>query len=167
MKIAFIDFDGPLFNDKSLALPENTQPHLNKAPKIGLHPFYNYWKIHSIEKDMLLSLIGRGYFFVITSSWSNPAMHTKEQIQQIFVENDIPLVFHRDWTLAHNKKLRSQQIIDWLENHPEIEEYIVLDDPQSGEGLVVAKEQGTLQNVYLCDPDLGFTQDEIQKISSN
>ena len=167
MKIAFIDFDGPIFNDKSLTLPENTIPSLNKASQIGLHPFYNYWKMHDIERQMLLTLIKKGYFFVITSSWSNPGMHTKEQIQQLFFENNIPAVFHSDWTLAHNKELRSDQILHWLERLPEVQKYIILDDPQSGEGLIDAKAQGTLKNVYLCDPDTGFVSDQLELICNS
>lgn len=167
MKIAFLDFDGPIFNDKSLALEENTNPLLNKAAQIGLHPFYQYWKIHDVEKQMLLTLIDQKYVFVITSSWSNPHMHTKEQIQQIFVENNVLVVFHEDWTLAHDKQLRSKQIQDWLTKHPEVEHYIVLDDPQSGEGLLDAKQENTLKNVFLCDPDLGFSPEEIELILSN
>lgn len=164
MKIAFIDFDGPIFNDKSLDLPENTIPALNKASQIGLHPFYNYWKMHEIERQMLLTLIEKGYLFVVTSSWSNPGMHSKEQIQQLFVENNIPAVFHSDWTLDHNKDLRSTQILQWLNRHPEVKKYLILDDPQSGEGLIVAKAQGTLENVYLCDPDIGFVPEQLERI---
>ena len=66
---------------------------------------------------------------VISSTWRVGAM---ERLVKELNENDLVNQLHKDWlTPVVRPACRGKEIDLWLNNHPEITEYIILDDNQN------------------------------------
>lgn len=128
--IVFLDFDGPLFPEKILLIPENNSD--NEILKdLGLSPLVNYWKADPSIIAMLNSLYElRSYFIVITSIWAD--YHEKEQIESLLAINGLNITLHEDWKLNNSQDSKGHKIKDWLSRH-KIADYMILDDDESGE----------------------------------
>lgn len=133
--ILFLDFDGPLYSSRALLLAEN-QGHVaqKQCNKLNLYVHANYWKMDPIAVDMLNNLYNNttSYHLVISSSWSHPHLHDKDTIENLLSVNGIQAPLHQDWRTEKNSKLRVEQISNWLKSHPHINNYLILDDIESG-----------------------------------
>lgn len=167
-KILFLDFDGPLFNAEALSYPEN-QPgsHLNICRALGVHPFYDYWKAQTSAVLALNELAHKGFELVISSSWADPRMHTKQEILGILQANAIKMSLAQKWVTDREcSKIRAEQIHQWLSNNP-CAQYCIWDDKDSGEGLLTPEKYGLEADcIFLADPSSGFSSDQFFMISS-
>lgn len=147
MKVLFLDFDGPLF-------PYNNTKDHPWPDGLVLHPFINYWKMDTAAVNCLNYLKDLYPFkTVISSSWKQ--LVTFDSMKHLFKVNNLNMDFHDDpiaQKVTLSKPTRSLDILDWLDDNP-VDDYIVLDDPDSGSGL---KDNPRLRNVHLVDPYIGL-----------
>lgn len=167
--VLFLDFDGPLFPDKVLNFPENNPPHNTELlQKLEIHPFYSYWKADPICVTMLNWMHIKGVKAVISSSWAK--LHEKPTIEGLFNVNSIHTQFHQDWRTSWEFATRGQQIAQWLKGHPEIVNYLILDDKKSAPDLFSASEEElaalglSSKNIVLVDEVEGLRKNEVDKI---
>lgn len=165
--IIFLDLDGPVFPSKIFMFEENRIP-LNSATcrKLGIHPFYDYWKADPYAVSALNKFIDIfGAEIVLSSSWADPQLNPKEVLMNLFEANGIACNFHPRWRTPRDKfKQRELQIHQWLEEEPGEVNYVILDDIESGEGLVDPDPHLGLKNIFLIDPVEGMTYKEYLEI---
>lgn len=134
--IVFLDFDGPLFPEKILLLPENNQDTLMLS-ELKLHPMVTYCKMEPCIIAMLNQLYElRPFFIVISSPWAN--LHSKEQIESLLASNGLYIPLHKDWSLNLEFKSKVESVSNWL-NDKKIADYMVIDDDESGEDFQESK----------------------------
>lgn len=168
--IIFLDFDGPIYPNKIFLFKENRAPLNKKILKdLQVHPFFDYWKACPYAVEMLNRIYEiNDCDLVISSSWADDRMHSKDTILKILDINGINVPLHKDWrTHRHASKLRQEQIAAWLKANP-TENYIILDDVSSGEGLADPDALLSLginpQNVFLVDEKEGLSYADYLKI---
>ncbi len=161
--IIFLDFDGPIYPNKVFLFKENRKPLNEKYLKsLDIHPFFGYWKACPYAISMLNHIYDiSSCDLVISSSWADDRMHTKDSILRILNINEIEAPLHKDWrTHRHISKKREEQIAAWLKAHP-TDNYIILDDHKSGDGLVDKDKLIPLginpDNVFLADEEEGLS----------
>lgn len=75
--------------------------------------------------------------YVISSSWSNYL--TRDNMREVFDKTGLGFVsssLHEDWTTPKFTLLdRHAEISAWLAAHIDVEDFVVLDDPNSGHTL--------------------------------
>jgi hypothetical protein len=159
MKVLFLDFDGPLFPDRViLHHPANKK----KNDALITHPYIDYWKMDEVAVRMLRELFEYTYFeIVVSSSWRK--LVTKEEIETLFYINDFDIPLHKNWCTPYRLSYttRAHDISSWLSDN-EVQDYIILDDPASGDGLDT--EHYKLKNVILVDTEIGITINDFQKM---
>ena len=111
-KIIFLDIDGPMIPDRAMFLP-------------GQPP------IMEVFDPVAVSLLNQacleyGWKIVIHSSWVK-IMGGEATLEHCIKQGIEPRHFHRD---AYTDELewRYTRIADWLEKHPEVKKYVILDD---------------------------------------
>lgn len=115
MKVIFLDIDGPMIPVRAYHLPEQTKPAS---------------VFDSIATALLNRLIkDSGAKLVISSTWRQLG---REKVVAVLVKNGIdPTHLHEDWqtplTWGSN---RDREISLWLEDHPEVTNYVAIDDEQ-------------------------------------
>lgn len=161
--IVFLDFDGPLFSQKALLMPENNAEGSIILKELNLHPFVSYWKADPMAVAMLKDLYHIRHFqLVISSSWADEQKHNKEQIVRLLKINDIDIPLHNDWrtprTVGESEK--SQEILKWLQNN-KYSDYLILDDHDSCDNLSndkIIKDIGIDKNkILLVDVEDGLS----------
>lgn len=134
--IVFLDFDGPLYPEKILLLPENNDNTM--LQELNLHPMVTYWKMEPCIIAMLNQLYElRPFFIVVSSSWAN--LHSKEQIETLFATNGLNIPMHEDWKIELGNYSKIVSIENWLKNK-KIADYMIIDDDESGEDFLAAKK---------------------------
>jgi hypothetical protein len=159
MKVLFLDFDGPLFSDRVIL----HHPANKKVPDdLKFSSYMLYWKMDEVAVGMLNKLYQRTYFeLVISSTWRT--LFTKEQIATILEVNDLKIPLHENWCTPYRLSYtsRAHDISSWLGSN-EVKDYIILDDPLSGDGL----QDCTLDNIILVEPEIGITIDDFLKMQN-
>lgn len=112
MKVIFLDIDGPMIPERACYL--SGQGTL-------------LWKFDPVAVGLLLDVIEKtGAKLVVSSTWGHKG---KEVVFQLFEDNGIPTsLVHEDWITPRNVRKRSDQIYQWLTNHPEVKKFAALDD---------------------------------------
>lgn len=150
--VFFLDFDGPFYPRKIFILPENKDEQSKEmCSKLNLYPKIGYWKMDPYAVAMMNNIYNHYYPFdaVISSSWSHPQLHDKEQIQGLMDINGFQCPMHEDWRTDKSPYKRVEQIALWLKNHPEVDKYMIFDDNESGSEML---EKSVLE-VFGLDPD--------------
>lgn len=131
MKIIFLDIDGVLTSTKSLLMPDNVDVY----KKVENEKNVNIKEVAlKLEFDkMAIMLINRlaeysGAKIVISSNWRRNIgvenTYNKLLEQGIKKEN-----FHEDYyTISKMSSEKIHEIGFWLSDHPEVKEYVILDD---------------------------------------
>jgi hypothetical protein len=92
--------------------------------------------------------------YVLSTSWTR--FLDRESMHLIMMQTGLNFVaeaLHSDWeTDKAAESTRAQQIANWLDDHPEVTEWLVLDDEFSGTGF-----NAQSSNVVLCTAGTGFT----------
>ena len=139
--IIFLDIDGPLLPAKAYFHPKN-----KKTP----WSFWDPFAIAMIE-ELRGDIDGR---YVISSTW---AIKGYERMKEILDEQGISTEFlHEDWATPRKmSSSRATEIEWWLDNHPEINKWIAIDDGVWNSSF----EDEILQNgrVIEVDFDEGFS----------
>jgi len=180
----FLDFDGPLFNRRSEAL--RVEGDAGVARGLGVHPFFKYWRMDPVLVGWLQEEKRKHpeVFVVISSSWANPRMNSKEVIEALLSKNglDPREVLAEDWSVYSLERggqekgggwIRGVKIFGWLErNDPEARQegrYVVLDDESSGTGLSTAEDVEKCdldpRCVVLCDEEEGYSEEALRRLS--
>lgn len=120
MKIIFLDFDGPLIPMRAWMLNP-----LGKTKIEKFDPLAVAFLLYVLEADPSVRL-------VISSSWRDGGY---DFVVQSLEYNGISRQYlHTDWAtpllVNHSMKDRPIEILDWLHRHPEIQDYVVIDDAQ-------------------------------------
>jgi hypothetical protein len=105
--------------------------------------------------------------YVLSTSWtrfldrdSMVAILTKAGMQWL-ADN-----LHSDWMTveAVSSQLRAREIESWLARHPEVENWVVLDDEYSGVGLAEWPVETDRSFITLCQKGVGFMQPEFDQL---
>lgn len=128
IKIIFLDIDGPLCSVRSGFLPENKTSLRNKEDPMqqGHAKYFDpcaVWMLNDIIAKVNPT-------FVLSTSWASS--YTIDKMVNFFELNKLHISktnIHEDWSTP--KKFSSQRIHEitwWLDDHPEITEYVIIDD---------------------------------------
>ncbi len=168
MKVLFLDFDGPLFPNRIIKFdPDNRLPYPGTV-EMPPNEIVTYWKMEPLAVHMLNFLHEIHPFeTVISSSWKRWV--NKEQILDIFHVNGLKLDLHEGeystpdinrntsyWS-GYSANTRAKEIETWLINHGEVDDYLILDDPDSGSSLT-DYDNHTLEKdrIVMVEPDTGI-----------
>ncbi len=119
MKVIFLDIDGVLVTRNSikyqyLNFPDETNIRFSKKA------------VKNLNKLIRLT----GAKIVISSTWR--LFHSLEKLQNIFEEQKIKgkiiSTTSVEKATIEEDIPRGQKIADWLEQHPEVEQYVIIDD---------------------------------------
>ena len=160
--ILFLDFDGPLFpynsTDPYQKIRGNWPAELTRD-----NPFLEYW---TMDKEAVIKLNTlkeiKPFITVISSGWKDYV--SLEDIKTLFKLNGLNMDIHPTDPIAKDKSetyfaTREDDILAWLGKNCHIENYLVLDDPNSGVGLW---DTNRLKNVFLVDPFEGIDEETYQ-----
>ncbi len=151
--VLFLDFDGPLFPSRTIQWhPDNRARTYPGTVLKGLSNPHSprYWKMDEISVDMLNELY-KVYAFdtVVSSSWRRVC--SLEFIEELFQVNGLNLTLHEDWdtpTRTFRNCRRSEEINEWMEAHPDVEDCMVIDDRSSGESLFGLQQARSNARIY-------------------
>jgi hypothetical protein len=170
--IVFLDFDGPLYSNKAMLLPENNGGASEILRELKLHPFISYWKADPMAIAMLHYLHNlRPFQLVISSSWADERMNDKEQIERVLRINDLDIPMHKDWRTPRIKGVteRAGEIAEWLKNN-KYSDYMVIDDDESGPQLANQSHIKNLEldkyKIVLVDVDEGLTMNNFYQMQA-
>lgn len=131
--ILFIDFDGPLFSSRAMMLPEN---QINSVKPDDLPEqidrMAGYWRMDPCAVAMLNKIIEiTNAVVVISSSWKG--IVDKDGIEKLFELNGLNATIHEDWytPMVSFQHRRAEEILAWIEDHPEVDKWIAIDDDKS------------------------------------
>ena len=138
-KIIFIDIDGPLCSSRASFLPENKTSLRNKEDPMqqGHHKYFDPCAVWMMN-DIILKVKP---MFVLSTSWAK--YYSIDEMINFFELNKLHINknnIHEDWVTP--KRMSSQRVheIDWwLDDHPEITEYVIIDDSVSREDFCNVK----------------------------
>lgn len=151
MNVLFLDFDGPMIAYKDI----NTFSDEAIPAGLDLHPFIKYWKMDKKSVDYINAL-RKIYPFktVISSSWKKYVDFPN--LKKLLQLNGVDVDFHDDpiaWRMSFSGTTRDQDIHYWLSENP-VDDYIILDDEDSGTGLT--NNFFNLKNIHLVNPYEGL-----------
>lgn len=131
--IIFLDFDGPLFSNRALMLPENHEYAQSNLEELKLNPLVTYWYADPVAIAMLVQLYRhRPYQLVISNAWGS--LHNKEQIEGLLKRNGLGIPLHSSWNLPEGEN-KLAQIRNWLDIN-KYSDYMIIDDTRSGEDFL-------------------------------
>lgn len=162
MQTLFLDFDGPLFTGRGAFLKGNNG--LSRCSNSALHPNMHYWVMDTIAVAFLNHLMDTKPFqTVVSSSWRE--IYDREDIEDLFVENELRLRMPEDWCTPVSKDQdRAKEIAEYITQH-KIHDYIILDDIESGKQLSYSAAYGIEQSrVFLCSVYNGIDYSTMQSI---
>lgn len=108
----FLDFDGPMIPVKAFYLPNQTKPARIFDP---------------CAVALLLSVIKRSNAKLVISSTHR--QHGITDVKRTLRLNGLPVkALHKDWATPIGPKTRSEEIKQWLSAHPDVTNYVAIDD---------------------------------------
>lgn len=116
-KCIFLDIDGPMVSVRAYFLnPHGSTMVAKTFDPIAVAMLNDLCEITSAK-------------LVLCSTWRN--IYTFEWIVEHFQKQGVTGEFHSDWRTPHHLTLqnsRAAEITEWLDAHPEVEQYVVIDD---------------------------------------
>lgn len=159
--VLFLDFDGPIFPDVHIHMERD-----NFEPYPGQHidgEGLTYWKADPVFVNFYNRLqILHPFKTVVSSTWGKVVEF--DLIRELFEVNKINVTFHDDCITPEvglgspfgYRSTRALEIQTWLGNHPEVDDYLILDDPWSGSCLDSNKHNLNKDSIFLVNPDVGL-----------
>lgn len=168
--VFFLDLDGPVFPETHILMEmESFQPYPGKIDHKG---WITYWKADPLFIHFFNSLMDVHQFkTVLSTSWAK--VLPLELVQEVLEINGVNVVYHSDpvtpeYFSPHGffqkESNRALEIQTWLGNHPEVTQYIILDDPWSGRHLDEDGHNLDKDRIFLVNPDVGLDSDTIKDI---
>lgn len=155
IKVIFLDFDGVLNSAASFVMEDRKRKGQRKKVKEELGPI-NQTLCHVCTSNFQLIL---DHFpevkIVISSTWRE--MFNLEWLQNKLQSYGIDSSRVIDKTPVRYSGIRGQEISMWLEDHPEVTKFVIIDDNQIGNGY---EEQGV---VIKTTWDTGLTLEHVHK----
>lgn len=150
MNVVFLDYDGVV----------NT-PMWTPDGKRCCYNFPNDGSVNNFQAVQWLSEFceKHGYDIVVSSSWRT-ADNYQECLKNGGLRDSIRILGRTP--LPSSGRSRGAEITQWLDEHPDVENYVILDD----EMFKDFKELHLLHHVVLCDPVVGMTEyihDELER----
>jgi len=174
--VIFLDLDGPAF---PLAVVKYHPDNRRKYPgDEGMIDFAPHWRMCERFRFVWNRLIEtREFSVVISSSWRH-YLDKEFHFNDLFMVNLLKLPLHTDWktiTIPYsvtedNLDVRASEIQEWLSRHPEIEDYLIIDDQESGASLDTMNKgwnsihKNLVSHTVLADYDSGLSGTHISDI---
>ena len=142
MNIVFLDYDGVV----------NTLMWDECGKKCG----FNYPDDNMVNNFQAVQWVSEfceknGYCIVVTSSWRLQDNYI-DCLNNGGLRDSVPVIGNTPYLRSSN---RAEEIKQYLQTHPEIENYIIIDDLDEMESLS--------DHLILCNPDVGFGVSEYKK----
>ena len=153
MRIIFLDIDGVLNSSQSAA-------YWYRLYKRGLNPIPGaFMRVCPIAYSNLLTILEKcpDVRIVLSSTWRIHEDY-KEKLRDADVDPDV-LGKIIDRTPIHLSSGRGNEINQWLENHPEVDDFIIIDDDSFD--MQPYKEDKRFINTSTA---LGLTYFEVERI---
>jgi hypothetical protein len=183
--IIFLDLDGPAFPYATIRYhPDNGTPY---PGDFEMGETVTYWRMCERFRHLWQHLSDtRNFKVVISSSWRK--YYNKEScFHDLFTVNGLPLNLHEDWKTLNLKTsgygpyssgydsncYRAAEISEWIVRHKEVNDFLILDDTESGfslysNGAGWDKVHDYMKNsIIMVDVDTGLSSGNIAKILSN
>lgn len=113
-KILFLDIDGPMIPGRSYTMPGQTKPLVSKFDPVAVGIINLFCSV----KD---------YKIVLHTSWLR-YNGEQETLDHCLAEGLLKKYFHEDCLCDGNEVWRFNRVARWLDKHPEVTHYIILDD---------------------------------------
>lgn len=134
MNVIFVDIDGPLLPRKMHIFSENRTNEQKAVPKFDEFAVrcFNLWAKYGNAK-IVFSTYWEFYF-------------TADELKRIMHLNGLAFDYHEDViTPKRMSSTRNAEIASWLDNHPEVENFIAVDDDTSCKYIDNGVEDGTIK----------------------
>jgi hypothetical protein len=133
--IIFFDVDGPMVPGRALFLPKNRTFGFGWQFDPCAVNMLNFlaWAVPNLKAVIASHRIG------CSSPLPNHrGTETRNFWIDIFRENGLQLPIHRDWVTVRQWVARTKflEIDDWLEAHPDVTKFVVIDDEANGKDCV-------------------------------
>lgn len=169
MKIIFLDIDGPMipyrmrYDRKNHEIPKDLVDIDEKIKN-----WVGYWKFDDISVSIINSICTHfdDVQVVISSSWRELFDYTF--FEKLFELNGLKVEIHSNWMTplfgSGNpfRKSRGDHIRLWLDENNVDENFVIIDDPESGFG--VDHFPSLRDNVVFCNPEYGLGTPEFDKV---
>jgi hypothetical protein len=113
-KILFLDIDGPMIPGRAYKLPNQTKPFVMTFDPVAVSIINNVCQ-------------QEGYQIILHSSWVR-IYGGQETYDHCITQGLKPESFHEDKWTGENENWRYNRVAHWLADHPEVTDYIILDD---------------------------------------
>ena len=148
-KILFLDIDGPMLPARASFLPNQTTP---------------YWKILDPVAVAMVNNVCEttGRRIVVHSSWVKHQENFENGLFAHLVEQGLKSQFFHSDPICQPISWRYDRAMEWLKRHPEIVDFVILDDepPQT------LDPQWLTSNLILVDYMNGLTWENMQAIKT-
>lgn len=113
-RIIFLDLDGPMIPGRSYKMANQTRPLVMTFDPVAVSIINDVCKEH-------------GYRIVLHSSWVR--IYGGEKTYEHCISQGIEKGFFHStkWT-GENENWRYNRVAQWLEEHPDVTEYVIIDD---------------------------------------
>lgn len=143
MKVIFLDFDGVLNSSASFIMESRKKKKLKETDLDAYHDFRVNETLCEVCCSNFQYLLDKcpDAKIVISSTWRN--LYSLEWLCAKLASYNIDSSRVIDITPTHFNRMRGHEIADWLEDHPEVTSFVILDDSHIGhcyetDGKVVA-----------------------------
>jgi hypothetical protein len=184
--ILFLDLDGPAFPEVVMRYdPANRKPYPGKMDFGDL----TYWKMCERFKNLWAHMFSVYDFEVVISSTWRKHYPKPEYFNDLFAANGLPINLHKDWCTPQvgqtrysdfqpygnsygSECKRASEIFYWLQNHPEVKNFVIIDDDDSGYSLNIngsawnESHNRMAGNIVLVDIDSGMGSEHIMLMNN-
>lgn len=152
MKILFLDIDGVVLPGRAYMLPNQTKPIVKVFDPCAVAMLNQACK-------------KQGRKIVVHSSWirywDDEELNVKDHIINQGIDPDH---FHEDWSCDKNLHWRYDRVSEWLARHPEVDDYVIVDDEPENNGRGLEVKERYKDHLLLTDFDEGITMKQFRRL---
>lgn len=172
--VIFLDYDGVVYPSRVIGYHP-----LNRTEYPGystISHLLSYWKMDDIFIHFWNHINDVYDFRVVVSSTWKTALTNPEYHKDLFDTNGAVLKLHDDWKTPDLKPIypcmRASEIHAWISKHPEVNNYLIIDDVGSGHSLLHSKDTKNwnvdhyelYKNTIVVDEDMGLSSRNMSAI---
>lgn len=159
MKVIFLDFDGVLNSSASFMVEAKKRRRLKETDLEAYNNFHVNEQLCHVCTSNFQYILDKteDVKIVISSSWRNhfSMEELKAKLDSYFIDSSRII----GKTPTHFRRYRGHEIAEWLEDHPEVTDYVIIDDSFIGNGY---EEKGkVVQTSWLSGLTLGCAMSAI------